>query len=409
LFGQTIQDLEYDLVRFSYSEKYSDKIDKIRKLQEIDPFNYLATEYLFRYYKEQNIDSVSIYFDNLIAKYPNKTEPYLLRADFVYFEYNFLNRDKYEKQKVKNLDLALRINSIDELVVFELAKVYYTDFIYPLEKPEEGIMFIITDEFGNEVIDSNFIAKEKEVKISTFENPADSALVYFYELWDLNEQIRQIIYYPIRQLECYLNKLENSKIPEKFEINFEPCFFLASYFTNLAEEWECDCSINYLDELEFGKRAADGLKIQLTALEENCLFNKHLQPNTVVYRFTWLRSFHNPIVIRIEKDNNKIMLYWKVGKGAGGYEPQGLKKKGKKKLSLKSWESFLKLVSRAEFDKLPNEFYLPMTDGASWVLEKKSSEEFKAHKTNWASEELEEACLFLLKNTKIKIKDKDIY
>ena len=72
--------------------------------------------------------------------------------------------------------------------------------------------------------------------------------------------------------------------------------------------------------IESGKGTAEWLQTQLKDLNEDCLYNKELKQNSIIYRFTWLRSFHHPIAIRIEKTENEIMLYWKVGKGAGGYE-----------------------------------------------------------------------------------------
>ena len=40
-----------------------------------------------------------------------------------------------------------------------------------------------------------------------------------------------------------------------------------------------------------------------------------------VYRFTWLRSFNHPVVIRLEKQGDSVRLISKVSDGAAGYEP----------------------------------------------------------------------------------------
>ena len=40
-----------------------------------------------------------------------------------------------------------------------------------------------------------------------------------------------------------------------------------------------------------------------------------------VYRFTWLRSFNHPVIIRLEKQGDVIELFGKVSDGAGGYKP----------------------------------------------------------------------------------------
>lgn len=405
-FGQTIQELEDDLSWYHSTEEYGDKIEKARKLQEIDPFNYGATEYICRYYKDRKIDSVSIYFDNLIAKFPDKTEPYLLRSELLFLELDFIEKDEYDRRKVQYLKQGLDRNPKDPLIVFELAEAYYEDYMFPLEKEKDwGFSF----DFGDELIDSTLVVKEKPIKKSTFENAADSSLNYFYQVWDLSKDKRDIIYYPIRQLECFLKQTESSPIPKDFEKNFNLCYYPSSYFVNLPQNWECDITVDYLFEIESGKRTAECLEIQLTDLKENCLFNRAIPPNSTVYRFTWLRSFHHPIAIRIEKLENEIMLYWKVGKGAGGYEPKGLKKSGKKKLSLQEWIEFERLIKESNFDILPNEKYIPMTDGATWTLERKKTESFKAHYTNSPGKEISKACLYLLDLTNIKVKDDEKY
>lgn len=105
------------------------------------------------------------------------------------------------------------------------------------------------------------------------------------------------------------------------------------------------------------------------------------------------------------------MLFWKVGKGAGGVTrpPKGLKKSGKKKLSLKKWMKFESLTNNSSFDNLPNEKYTPMFDGATWTLERKKPDSFKAHDTNSPSKEFSTACLYLINLANIKMKKEDKY
>lgn len=405
-FGQTIRELEYDLSKYYSYEKYGDKIEKAKKLQEIEPFNYVATEYICRYYYDRKIDSVSIYFENLILKFPENAEPYLLRSEFLFFEFDFDDKHEYTRRKVQLLMSGLNINPKDPIIVFKLAEVYYKDFIFPLEKEKDwGFSY----EFENYSIDSTLISKEKPIKKSIFENSSDSSLKYFYQVWEFNKEMKDIIYYPIRQLECFLNRSEKSPIQKGMDKNFNQCYFPSFYFTNLTDNWECDYTMDYLSEIESGKRTAEWLEIQLKGLKEDCLYINENKTNTTIYRFTWLRSFDQPIAIRIEKNEYKIMLYWKVGKGGGGYKPQGLQKSGKKKLSLKEWIEFERLIKESNFDSLPNKVYIPIKDGATWTLERKTSESFKAHNTNIPSKRIKKACLFLIKLTNIKIKDDEIY
>lgn len=194
-----------------------------------------------------------------------------------------------------------------------------------------------------------------------------------------------------------------------FERSFELCYFPISYFTNLKVNWECDYTSNYLFEIESSKRTAEWLEYQLNDLGENCLYNKEVEANTIIYRFTWLRSFDPPVAIRLEKIDNEIILYWKVGKGSGGYKPEGLKKEGHKKLSLKEWIAFERLITESNFENLPNEKFVLITDGATWTLEERTFDRFKAHHTNSPSKGISIACMYLLDLTNIKIKEGDKY
>lgn len=400
-FCQTIEKLEYELSYYKASEKYGDKIEKARKLQSIDPFNERAIDYICRYYYDRKIDSISIFWENLIAQYPNNAQPYILRSQLLSLELDYSNKKEYYDWQIRYLNAALKLDKTNQSALYYIAKVYYNDFLIPFEKPNKG-MFM----FG-EINDSIPVQKNNEVNTSNYEHSADSALKYFYNLWEVENAEHDIIYFPIKQLECYLGK--KGKINIDILQSNDYCYFPSWYFANLSKNWECDNSIDYLFELEMAKRSSEGFSIQLSDLREPCLYNKVMEDNTQIYRFTWLRSFDPPISIRIEKQNSNVFLFWKVGKGAGGYAPKGLKKSGKKKLSENEWTEFQNLVKNTDFDNLPNEKYIPMCDGASWTLEKKSKDSFKAHDTNEPSGEFKKCCLYLLKLTRLKVKEEDIY
>lgn len=400
VFGQTIKEIENDLTVVHRSEKFGDKILTAKKLQKMDPFNRTAISYISRYYSDQNKDSISIFFDDLISKHPKDTEPFLLRAEFLSFEVGYKNRDENNKLKIKYLKQGLEVDPDDDQLIYELAKVYYDDFLYP------RIKNYWDHDTTNDPIS---VDTERLVKNSTFEHSADSSLFYFQKIWELNTNNHEIIYYPIRQLECYLNKSDLSPIPKDFEKNSDQCYFPISSFINLEKDWQCNLSKNYLLETELAKRNINWHEIQLKSLEEDCLPDRKAEVGTVIYRFTWLRSFHHPIVIRIEKSDNKVNLYWKIGKGLSGYHPQGIEKSGKKRLNMESWKNFEQLLQKADFENLPNVKKIMMTDGAQWTLEMKDSKEYKIHNTNWPKKDFKDACLYLLELTNIKVKEKDAY
>ncbi len=57
----------------------------------------------------------------------------------------------------------------------------------------------------------------------------------------------------------------------------------------------------------------------LFALKEPVL--KEFNGDKEIYRFTWLRTFHHPVSVRLEKQGGVVKLFSKVCNGAGGYEP----------------------------------------------------------------------------------------
>jgi len=400
-FAQTIKELEYDLYHYSSTDTDTDLYLKARKLQLIDPFNFIATERICRYYEKQKTDSVSIYFENLISTHPNNPEPFLLRSDLLIYELPY-DRDSFNKLKVNYLNKALKIAPKNKKIIYELLKVYYLDFIFPFEVKQEDVIFE-TDEEKDKAE-----TKEEPQKKSTFENSAQQALSYIYQIWGSDVEKKEIIYYPMKQLECFLN-INESTAAKKEEGNFKSCHFPLSYFANLKTEWECDFTRNYLFEMESETRALQWLNEQLEDLDEECLFTKKVSSQTMIYRFTWLRTFHNPIVITIENNNGKIMLYWKIGEGQGGYKPKGLKESGSRKISSGEWLEFEQLVELSDFENLPHKSSVLMMDGSIWMLERKSKNSFKAHNTNWPFSEYKEACLYLLKLTEIKIEKRALY
>ena len=406
-FGQTIKKMEEELTMFSSWEEAEsgNKIDKAYTLLKKDSFNAIAIDYICNYHRNREKDSVSIFFDNLIKEHPNRVEPYLIRAFYLYKEHDFSDKVNYNKLKANYLNAALEMDTLNKKTLYFLAETYYRDFMYPREKEKYSSLFDDDDSIFSE------LKPEKIIKKFAFEHAADSALKYLYKLWAVDSARKDVIYFPIRQLECYLKRREQSPIKEDIMLN-SYCYFPPWYFVNLSKNWECDTTVNYLFDIEHSKEFYAGWNTeQLIGLKEPCLYNRSLEENTVAYRFTWLRTFHNPISIRLEKNEKNIILYWKVGKGAGGYDPKGLKTGGKRNLTEKEWNEFMDFFNNTNFNNLPNITCMPMCDGATWTLEYKTKDNFKAYQTNIpeANKTFRECCLFLLKLTNIKIDEKKIY
>jgi hypothetical protein len=147
----------------------------------------------------------------------------------------------------------------------------------------------------------------------------------------------------------------------------------------------------------------------LYALNEPVLFSDKSSNET--YRFTWLRTFDNPIAIRIEKNKDSYTLFWRQSDGAGGYEPGKIIVDRQQTIDKKTWDSFLDKLTEINFWQLPTNEMDFGHDGARWILEAKTPQKY--HVVNrWTpkkDEKYYQACDFLIKLTDLKIKAGDKY
>ncbi len=72
-FSQSLKEMENDLISWEITDTYSCKRELANRILQIDPFNYFGIDHLCRYYSDNNIDSVSFFFDNLMKRFPDKT------------------------------------------------------------------------------------------------------------------------------------------------------------------------------------------------------------------------------------------------------------------------------------------------------------------------------------------------
>lgn len=104
---------------------------------------------------------------------------------------------------------------------------------------------------------------------------------------------------------------------------------------------------------------------QLKAMDEPVLY----KPRTPTsYRFTWLRSFHHPIAIRITTQTTGYRLIAKELDSAGGYEPGSVLRRADLTLSQKQFAVAARLLQRPETWR-PSPSTDRGRDGAEWVIE----------------------------------------
>jgi hypothetical protein len=83
-------------------------------------------------------------------------------------------------------------------------------------------------------------------------------------------------------------------------------------------------------------------KIRMEELKESSLVPNNKREYNL-FRILSEPSFNHPICFTISSENDQKYLSWTVGKGSGGYEPQGVKKKGRIKIQENDWRLFQRI------------------------------------------------------------------
>lgn len=383
-FSQTIEELEYELSFYRSGEQSGNKKDYAYKLLEIDELNSSALNYLIEIFGRNNQrDSIKDLFDRITRNHPNNPEVYLVRvrgsnAHFAGLTYT---------QQINYLRRARDLDSTNTEALYKLGEIYYKLFVR---------------EFNIKKNRANLV------------NYAKNSINYFSELCEQDEAYNESLRFPLIQLVNYMKDSELLSFYENY--NYQSSYFPIGAFLCLPKDWRTNYSINVLDFVS-GKDFND-YGVEFAVFKINW-YSKHLyalnEPvlsDTIagqIFRFTWLRSFHNPIVVRIENIDNSVKLYWKVSDGAGGYEPGEIIENQIKDLTMSDWERFSERIDKSDFWNLPtvlNE--LTGTDGAQWILEGKTFGKYHVV-DRWGGASIYSICMELLEMTNLKIQDLSIY
>ncbi len=111
---------------------------------------------------------------------------------------------------------------------------------------------------------------------------------------------------------------------------------------------------------------------QLHAMGEPSLSTGAAPAPSVTYRFTWLRTFHHPVVARMVLDGmGSGTLYLKMADGAGGYRPGKVILNSTIVLKPAQVPEILSLLAQMDFWHAPTELVHGQsgTDGSEWLLE----------------------------------------
>lgn len=155
-------------------------------------------------------------------------------------------------------------------------------------------------------------------------------------------------------------------------------------------EWQNQFTVNWYSK-------------HLMAMDEPSLFS--LQNYTgESYRFLWLRTFDNPIAIRLWRSSDQRFITVKQLDGKGGYEPGKLIINKTRTVDEREWGIFNDHLEQSCYWDLPRVGGEGGQDGAQWIVE--GSREGRYHIVDhWSpkSGSYRELCLYLLKLAEIQI------
>ena len=124
-------------------------------------------------------------------------------------------------------------------------------------------------------------------------------------------------------------------------------------------------------ELDPGSAELDSIRnewysSQLRAMAEPALVP---QATSRTYRFTWLRTFHHPIAIRVVATPAQTKLIAVELDGAGGYDPGNVLRRKEVALTADEFGQLEKLLQSHAFWSLPSHEKSFGLDGSEWIVE----------------------------------------
>ena len=143
----------------------------------------------------------------------------------------------------------------------------------------------------------------------------------------------------------------------------------------------------------------------LIALQEPSLYEFSNDYQVHSYRFLWLRTFDNPIALRLLlKNDGSAILNVKVTNGKGGYNPGQLTENQTLNITKVQVDNFLELLNHANFWDLPTMDGKEGLDGTTWTLEGVKAGKYQLV-VRWSPEEghFQHAALFLLSLSNLDI------
>lgn len=318
-------------------------------------------------------------------------------------------RDSTRWKNIEEYHRKLIDNPQDIKAMMWMGKYYYWDFVWEhesIDKPTQ-IDSIQYENSWDEFYDRTPVVV----------NPGDSALKYFYKVWQMNPDTNTLLYLymPILQLEYCLQKTHNPAVKLPFD-TVPGAYFPYSYFVNWPDNDVWDAGTDYYTgPNQVGMWGSyfwvNVISKELEKMEEPVLYDYNLESDEEIYRCSFFPSFHPSVSFRVMKNSKKAILYWEKliphykenANNIYGYDVSYALKKGKKTIKPSQYEEFVQLIKNVEQAELPRSIWVDMTDGAQWLFERKTNQGFQAHFTNWASGSLRKVFFWLVSTSNLDV------
>lgn len=144
-----------------------------------------------------------------------------------------------------------------------------------------------------------------------------------------------------------------------------------AYFPDYLLTAARGCDGDFGDQPVLSDFTSQWYSSQLKAAGERALVDvAAAAPGKIHVRFTWLRSFHRPVFVRIdEQPDGTARIEARLLSGAGGYEPGKIAKRVSRDLAASEWTAFKAELDRSDLPSEPPGNCDLGLDGAQWVLE----------------------------------------
>ncbi len=133
------------------------------------------------------------------------------------------------------------------------------------------------------------------------------------------------------------------------------------------------------------------------------------------FRWVWLRSFHPPVVVRVQKQGSQATIVVRMLDRAYGLGPDGVRAAKlvvdrRRGLTADEWDSLVELRRLGFWAQAATEPEVMGVDGADWIMDGNAWGERHAV-TRWSPESgpFRELCLAMLKLSGISVRAEDVY